>query len=46
MTTAAAVTIWNEMNPMQRYEIMQRVGYMKSITKRQRACIALIQREG
>ena len=46
MTNAAAVTIWNEMNPMQRYEIMQRVGYMKSMTKYHRACIALIQREG
>lgn len=46
MTTEAATTIWNQMNPMQRYEVMQRVGYMKSMTKRQRACIALLKMEG
>lgn len=46
MTTEAATTIWNQMNPMQRYKVMARVGYMKSITKRQRACIALIKSEG
>lgn len=46
MTQAAATAKWNDMNPMQRYAVMERVGYMKSMTKRQRACIALLQREG
>lgn len=46
MTTEAAAKVWNEMTPMQRYEVMQRVGYMKSMTKRQSACIALIKSEG
>lgn len=45
MTQFEAVTMWNEMSPMKRYEIMQKVGYMKSVTKRYRACIALLQRE-
>lgn len=44
MTQAAALEIWNQMTPMQRYAVMEEVGYMKSITKRLRACISLIQR--
>lgn len=43
MTTEAAVEIWNQMTPMQRYEVMSFVGYMKSVTKRYRACIAAIR---
>lgn len=46
MTTESATQTWYAMTAMQRYEVMQRVGYMKSMTKRQRACIALIKSEG
>jgi hypothetical protein len=43
MTTEAAFEIWKNMNPMQRADVMAEVGYMKSITKRLRLCIAHIQ---
>lgn len=43
MTQAAALNIWNEMNFMERAAVMEKVGYMKSITKRFRLCIAHIQ---
>lgn len=46
MTYEAATNAWNKMTPMQRLAVMESVGYMKSITKRQRACIALLQKEG
>lgn len=39
------LAIWNEMTPMQRYAVMERVPYCKSIVKRQRACLALIKSE-
>lgn len=37
--------IWNGMPPMQRYAVMERVPYTKSIVKRHRACLALIKQE-
>lgn len=43
--TDAALEIWNQMTPMQRYEVMRRVGQIKSVNKRFRACIALIASE-
>jgi len=39
------LVIWNEMTPMQRFAVMERVPYTKSILNRQRACIALIREE-
>ena len=38
----AATEMFNQMNPMQRYEVMQMVPYVKSIVKRQRMVIAYI----
>jgi hypothetical protein len=46
MTFEAALDAWNAMTPMARYAVMQRVGYMKSLAKWNRACVALIQKEG
>jgi hypothetical protein len=43
MTTQSALNIWNNMNPTQRADVMEKVGYMKSITKRFRLCIEHIQ---
>ena len=43
MTQATALKIWEEMTPIQRLSIMDQVGYVKSITKRFRLCIAHIQ---
>ena len=40
-----ALEIWNALSPMERYSYMERVGYMKSTTKRLRACLALIASE-
>lgn len=40
--TELATEMFNEMNPMQRYEVMQMVPYVKSIVKRHRMVIAYI----
>ena len=39
------LVIWNSMNLIERYAIMQRVSYAKSLAKRQRGCLALIKAE-
>jgi len=46
MTQAAALKIWEEMTPMERLDVMNAVGYVKSVTKRFRMCIAHIQAGG
>ncbi len=46
MTFEAALDIWNNMPPLKRYEVMQKVGYMKSLAKWNRACVAFIQNSG
>jgi len=46
MTYEAAHQVWTDMTAMERYAIMEKVGYMKSMTKRLRACVAFIQKGG
>jgi hypothetical protein len=40
--TEQALTIWNEMSPMDRMAIMQKVADVRSMTKKFRACIEYI----
>ncbi len=37
-----AILIWDEMNPMQRYAVMQKVKSFKCLSLRSRACINYI----
>ena len=39
------LTIWTNMTPMQRFAVIERVPYQKSVTRRHRACLALIRAE-
>lgn len=41
----AELLIWNGMSPMERFAVMQRVPYQKSIVRRQRDCLAIIRAE-
>jgi hypothetical protein len=41
-----AAEYWYSLNPMQRYEIMQKVEYSKSVTTTFRRCIAYIIESG
>lgn len=39
------LTIWTEMTPMERFAVMERVPYQRSLTRRLRQCLALVKAE-